>query len=100
LGKRGWCKVLIEGGAHLAGAALRAGMVDRVAFFVAPRILGDGLPAIAGLSAATMRRAIRLERMSARTVGDDFLIEAEVCRIRSRRAFPSVKCGDSIRHEA
>ena len=38
-GRRGWSKVLLEGGAHLAGAALAAGIVDRVALFLAPTIL-------------------------------------------------------------
>jgi len=46
---RGWSKILLEGGAHLAGAALAAGIVDRVAFFIAPLVLGCGLPAIEGL---------------------------------------------------
>ncbi len=80
LGRRGFCRVLIEGGAHLAGAALSAGVVDRVAFFVAPRILGGGLAAVEGLAAPTMRSAIRLGRMTARPVGDDWLIEAAVAR--------------------
>jgi diaminohydroxyphosphoribosylaminopyrimidine deaminase/5-amino-6-(5-phosphoribosylamino)uracil reductase len=80
LGRRGWCRVLMEGGAHLAGAALRAGIVDRVAFFVAPKILGGGLAAIEGLAAPTMRAALQLERMTARPVGDDWLIEAAVAQ--------------------
>jgi diaminohydroxyphosphoribosylaminopyrimidine deaminase/5-amino-6-(5-phosphoribosylamino)uracil reductase len=78
LGKRGWCRVMLEGGAHLAGAALRAGIVDRVAFFVAPLILGGGLSAIAGLTAPTMRAGLRLDQMTARPVGNDWLIEAAV----------------------
>jgi diaminohydroxyphosphoribosylaminopyrimidine deaminase/5-amino-6-(5-phosphoribosylamino)uracil reductase len=76
LGQRGYCRVMIEGGARLAGAAIEARIVDRVAFFVAPKILGGGLPAIAGLAARTMRAALPLERMSVRQVGDDLLIEA------------------------
>jgi len=82
LGRRGWCRVLIEGGAHLAGAALRAGIVDRVAFFVAPRILGGGLAAVEGLAAPTMRAALRLDQMAARPVGDDWLIEAAIAHAR------------------
>lgn len=77
-GKRGWCRVLIEGGAHLAGAALAAGIVDRVATFLAPRILGSGLPAIEGLSAATIRDSLQLTNMTARPSGADWLIEADV----------------------
>lgn len=78
LGRRGWSKVLIEGGAHLAGAALRAGIVDRVAFFVAPILVGAGLPAIEGLDARRIRDALRLGTLGARRVGDDWLFEADL----------------------
>jgi diaminohydroxyphosphoribosylaminopyrimidine deaminase/5-amino-6-(5-phosphoribosylamino)uracil reductase len=84
-GRRGWCNVMIEGGAHLAGAALRAGIVDRVAFFVAPRIIGAGLPAIEGLGTGRVRDAIVLDDLTARRVGDDWLIEARPRPGRSRR---------------
>jgi diaminohydroxyphosphoribosylaminopyrimidine deaminase/5-amino-6-(5-phosphoribosylamino)uracil reductase len=78
LGQRGWSRVLVEGGAHLAGAMLRAGLIDRVAFFVAPKLLGGGLAAVEGLGAATMRNALRLADFRARQVGADWLLEAEV----------------------
>jgi diaminohydroxyphosphoribosylaminopyrimidine deaminase/5-amino-6-(5-phosphoribosylamino)uracil reductase len=83
---RGWSKVLIEGGAHLGGAALEAGVVDRVAFFIAPKILGGGLSAIAGMAARTMRSAITLDQLSARAVGPDWLIEATVVAHRRSRS--------------
>lgn len=84
-GRRGWCRVLIEGGAHLAGAAMAAGIVDRVAMFIAPRILGSGLPAIEGLSAAAVRDSIRLAQMTARASGADWLIEADVVQHKVSR---------------
>jgi len=77
-GKRGWCRVLIEGGAHLAGAALASGIVDRVAIFIAPKILGSGLPAIEGLKAALVKDSLQLANMRARRSGVDWLIEADV----------------------
>ncbi len=79
-GRRGWTKILLEGGAHLAGAALAAGIVDRVAFFLAPRILGGGLPAIEGLVSRSIRGSIRLGELRATQVGPDLLIEAEIAR--------------------
>ncbi|MGH7842914.1 MAG: bifunctional diaminohydroxyphosphoribosylaminopyrimidine deaminase/5-amino-6-(5-phosphoribosylamino)uracil reductase RibD [Candidatus Binataceae bacterium] len=78
LAGRGWSRVLIEGGARLAGSALRARIVDRVAFFVAPKILGGGRSAVEGLASRTMRDALQVANFSARPVGDDWLLEAEL----------------------
>ena len=77
-GRREWNRILIEGGARLAGAALAAGIVDRVAMFLAPRILGSGLSAVEGLSAATIKDSLQLTSMTARASGADWLIEADV----------------------
>ena len=50
LGTRGLTSILVEGGACLAAALLRADLVDRIAWFHAPALMGnDGLPALAGL---------------------------------------------------
>jgi diaminohydroxyphosphoribosylaminopyrimidine deaminase/5-amino-6-(5-phosphoribosylamino)uracil reductase len=89
LGRRGWCNVLIEGGARLAGAALDAGIVDRVAFFVAPIVIGAGTSAVEGLGFARVRDAIALGALSVRRLGGDLLMEADIAsrrRVSSRRA--------------
>ena len=65
LAKRGWSKVLLEGGAHLAAAALRAKVVDRVAFFVAPRIFGAGTPAVEGLPTVRVSDGVELSNLRA-----------------------------------
>ncbi|MFZ0657193.1 MAG: dihydrofolate reductase family protein, partial [Candidatus Binataceae bacterium] len=83
-GRRGWNKILFEGGAHLAGAALAAGVIDRAAFFVAPKIVGAGLGAIEGLATARISDAITLEDLSVQQVGADLLIEGRP-RTRKRR---------------
>jgi diaminohydroxyphosphoribosylaminopyrimidine deaminase/5-amino-6-(5-phosphoribosylamino)uracil reductase len=85
LARRGWCRVLIEGGAHLAGAALTAGVVDRIAFFAAPILLGAGTPAIEGLGHARVRDAIKLGALEVRQMGPDLLIGANVSRPRRAR---------------
>ncbi|SMY10757.1 bifunctional diaminohydroxyphosphoribosylaminopyrimidine deaminase/5-amino-6-(5-phosphoribosylamino)uracil reductase RibD [Brevibacterium jeotgali] len=51
--------VLVEGGAHLAGAFLRAGVVDELELHIAPLLLGDGLPGLAGLGVTTLADAVR-----------------------------------------
>ena len=75
LAERGLTRVLLEGGGELAAAFLRAGLIDRVAWFHAPRIIGaEGLPAVAGLARMTRcprRRRSCLADVSA--VGGDVL---------------------------
>lgn len=50
LGAMGLLHVMCEGGAELAAGLVRAGLVDELLFFVAPRLLGgrNSLPAITG----------------------------------------------------
>ena len=49
LGSRGMTRILVEGGGRLAGALMRADLVDRLVWFRAPSLIGgDGVPAIAG----------------------------------------------------
>ena len=50
LGERGITRLLVEGGPALATALLRASLVDRMAWFTAPRAMGgDGIAALAAL---------------------------------------------------
>jgi len=86
LGRRGWCNVLVEGGARLAGSALGAGIIDRVAFFVAPIVIGAGTPAVEGLGFARVRDAIALDDLSVRRLGGDLLVEADIA---TRRRAPA-----------
>ena len=74
--------VLIEGGGTTHASAFEAGIVDKVMFFVAPKIVGgrDAVTAVEGEGIARMADAILLERMTARFVGSDVLIEAYVKR--------------------
>lgn len=49
LAKRGVTRLLVEGGGQIAAGLLAAGLVDRVAWFRAPKVIGgDGVPAAAG----------------------------------------------------
>ena len=53
--------VLLEGGPTLAGAFLRQGLVDRVVAYLAPTLLGAGVPALAGTGIETLADAVGLE---------------------------------------
>jgi diaminohydroxyphosphoribosylaminopyrimidine deaminase / 5-amino-6-(5-phosphoribosylamino)uracil reductase len=56
LGRRGHLQLLVEGGANVAGAFHRAGLVDQYYVYIAPALLGgeDGRPLFAGPGAPTM----------------------------------------------
>jgi diaminohydroxyphosphoribosylaminopyrimidine deaminase / 5-amino-6-(5-phosphoribosylamino)uracil reductase len=74
LGQRGLTRVLVEGGATLAAVLLGAGLVDRLAWFHAPVLIGgDGVPAVAPLGIEKLADAPRFERVSLETVGEDVL---------------------------
>lgn len=51
--------VLIEGGPHVLGAWLRAGLVDELMVYTAPLLLGPGRAAVAGLDVATLSEGLR-----------------------------------------
>jgi diaminohydroxyphosphoribosylaminopyrimidine deaminase/5-amino-6-(5-phosphoribosylamino)uracil reductase len=81
LGRRGVVSVLAEGGGELAAALVDRGLVDRVAFFVAPRLLGGRTaPGPLGGVGRALKEAVALTALECRPVGDDLLIEADVAR--------------------
>ncbi len=71
--------VLLEAGSELTGAFVQAGLVDRVAAFVAPKLLGGAdAPAPAGGPGLALADALRLTDMTVRPLGQDWLLEANV----------------------
>ena len=77
LARDGIKSVLIEGGGTLAARALRDGLVDRLALFLAPKLLGaEGRPAIGALGLRRMTQAIALRDVTVERIGDDLLIDA------------------------
>ncbi len=72
LAESGITRILVEGGAHLAAALLRAGLVDRLVWFRAPRLIGgDGLPAAVGFGVDHLSQTPRFELVEARSIGAD-----------------------------
>jgi diaminohydroxyphosphoribosylaminopyrimidine deaminase / 5-amino-6-(5-phosphoribosylamino)uracil reductase len=82
----GLTSVLCEGGGQMAGALLRAGLVDRLAWHRAPLLLGDaGLPAVQGLGIERLADAIRLRLLSRQEYAEDVLETYEVLSPDSER---------------
>ena len=67
--------VLVEAGPGLATALLGQDLVDRVAWFVAPKLVGAGTPAVGDLGAGRMADALGFLETSWETVGSDALLQ-------------------------
>lgn len=62
---RGWNSVLLEGGGSLAGTLLQEQYVDKVEFFIAPKLVGGNGPSpLSGLHIKLMSEAITLDDLS------------------------------------
>ncbi len=78
LGRRGISSLLVEGGAALAGSFLRAGEVDELRTFIAPVVLGGGLPLASGSGAERVADAPRPLACDWQPSGEDMLARARL----------------------
>jgi diaminohydroxyphosphoribosylaminopyrimidine deaminase/5-amino-6-(5-phosphoribosylamino)uracil reductase len=80
LGEREITSLLIEGGSSLNAHTLGEGIVDKVMFFIAPKIIGgvDSFPAVGGKSYRSLEEAYRLRDIAVRRIGEDILIEGYI----------------------
>ena len=68
--------VLVEGGGQVIAGFFEQRLVDKLALFLAPRILGaDGVPLVGALSVDALGEAHTLRNMSVKPVGADLLVE-------------------------
>ena len=75
-------ELLVEGGALLNHSLLMAGLVDRIRFYLAPKLLGgsDGKGVFSGHGIPHLSGAVKLPSLRSRMLDGDILIEAEVER--------------------
>ncbi len=76
LGNRGINSILVEGGQNLSSALLKAGLVDKIELFIAPKLLGGGARSIMNLGINKMRDILQLKEPYWQQVGDDLLLTA------------------------
>jgi diaminohydroxyphosphoribosylaminopyrimidine deaminase / 5-amino-6-(5-phosphoribosylamino)uracil reductase len=76
LGRRNVLRLLVEGGSRVHGALLDAQLVDCVAVFIAPCLLGDAqaVPLAAGRRPRSLAAALRVVEPELRRLGDDVLV--------------------------
>lgn len=84
LADEGVMHVLCEGGGSLAGALVKARLVDEYMLFYAPAILGDAR-AIGSVTGASFRMASmpRLQIEDVSRIGQDLLVRARPCQTRA-----------------
>jgi diaminohydroxyphosphoribosylaminopyrimidine deaminase/5-amino-6-(5-phosphoribosylamino)uracil reductase len=70
--------VLLEGGPTLAAAFLRAGLVDRVIWYLAPKILGSGAAAVGDLGILGIGSALPMEVTGITRVGQDVRVDGRM----------------------
>lgn len=72
--------ILVEGGGTLTGSLFDEKLVDRVMFFISPKIIGgkDAIGAVMGRGVSRVEQALRLNDLKLRRFGEDLLFEAAV----------------------
>ena len=76
LGDRGMMSLLMEGGGELAGCALKAGIVNEIDFFIAPKILGGrgSRPVVGWENPSSLAESLAVVDLRTRKFGDDLLV--------------------------
>lgn len=76
LGEAGITRLMVEGGGQIAAALLRAGLVDRLAWFHAPATMGgDGWPGVQAFGIEKLTDMPRFTRSRVTQLGPDLLTE-------------------------
>ena len=72
--------ILVEGGGTLNGSLFDEGLVDKVLFFISPKIIGgkDAIGSVMGRGISRMEKAIKLKDVALKRLGEDFLVEGYI----------------------
>ncbi len=76
--QEGIASVFVEGGRRLFSSLLEAELADRLKCFIAPKLLGDGIPAFQGLPISSLHDAIFLTKIKWENVGDNMLLSGVI----------------------
>jgi diaminohydroxyphosphoribosylaminopyrimidine deaminase/5-amino-6-(5-phosphoribosylamino)uracil reductase len=72
--------ILVEGGGTLIGSLFDEELIDKIMFFISPKIIGgkDALSSVIGKGVSRIDKAIKLKEVSLKRIGEDFLVEGYV----------------------
>jgi len=80
LAGRGVASLLIEGGGRVNASALEMGLVDKLLFFIAPKIIGgkNSITPVEGEGVDRIGKAIKLKDIKLRRFGEDVMFEGYI----------------------
>jgi diaminohydroxyphosphoribosylaminopyrimidine deaminase / 5-amino-6-(5-phosphoribosylamino)uracil reductase len=80
LGSMGITSILIEAGSSFNASCLMGNVVDKVVFFIAPKIICGraSIPVVGGESFLRLEEALKIRDVSVRKVGEDIMIEGYI----------------------
>lgn len=80
LGQQNICSILVEGGATLSGSFVAKKLVDKVYFFIAPKIIGgkEAKTPVAGTGILNLQEALVLKDIQIEKLEEDILIIGRV----------------------
>ncbi|MFA5200140.1 MAG: bifunctional diaminohydroxyphosphoribosylaminopyrimidine deaminase/5-amino-6-(5-phosphoribosylamino)uracil reductase RibD [Candidatus Omnitrophota bacterium] len=80
LAQLGISNIIVEGGGTLIGSLFDEGLVDRILFFISPKIIGgkEAVSSVMGIGIKRIDQAIKLKDLKLKWLGDEILIEAKI----------------------
>lgn len=78
LGQMGVTSLLVEGGNEVLTAMMKANLADRVVIFIAPILLGEGIPALGDLGIKRIDEAVRLRNIQLKKIKSDLMVVADI----------------------
>lgn len=80
LGRREISHVLVEGGGETIASFIERSLVDKVYFFISPKIIGgrEAITSVEGEGIEKLNKAILLEDIGIKKIGEDFLISGYI----------------------
>ena len=80
IGEKNIDSILIEGGSELNFSALEEGIVDKIRFYIAPKILGGhkSKSSIGGQGFSRLYDCINLNEISYKNINDDLIVEGYI----------------------
>nr|WP_275297830.1 bifunctional diaminohydroxyphosphoribosylaminopyrimidine deaminase/5-amino-6-(5-phosphoribosylamino)uracil reductase RibD [Clostridium sp. YIM B02551] len=80
LGRKNIDGILLEGGGTLNYSALKEGIIDKVQYYISPKIIGgrDAKTSVEGEGVNSIDECFRLNEVTTKVVGEDILVEGYI----------------------